>query len=164
VVQLHGAPLVLLLGIAALAHLVRLGLWQPWRTLRTPLVWILHAAYAWIGLHFMLRAAAEAGWIVASVATHALTVGAVGGLTIGMMTRTARGHTGQPLRADTFDVACYLLILVAALVRVLVPLFAPAALVHAVVASALMWSAAYAIYAVHYWPLLSRARRDGQPG
>lgn len=162
--QVEGTLFALLLGVAALAHLVRLALWQPWRTLRTPLVWILHAAYAWIGLHFALRAGAEAGWIVASVATHALTVGAVGGLTIGMMTRTARGHTGQPLRADRFDVACYALVLAAALVRVLVPLIVPGALVHAVTASALMWSAGYGIYAVHYWPLLSRARRDGQPG
>jgi uncharacterized protein involved in response to NO len=162
--QLQGAVLALLLGIAALAHLVRLWLWQPWRTLHAPLVWVLHAAYAWIGLHFALRASAELGWLASSVATHALTVGAVGGLTIGMMTRTARGHTGQPLRADRIDVACYTLILVAGLVRVFVPLIVPNAQVPAVVASALMWSAGYGAYAVHYWPLLSRARRDGQPG
>ena len=57
-----------------------------------------------------------------SVAAHALTVGAVGGLIIGMMTRTARGHTARPLRADRMDVACYLLVLAAGVVRVAVPL------------------------------------------
>ena len=162
--QLRGAPLAALLGIAALAHLARVALWQPWRTLRTPLVWILHAAYGWIGVFLALRCAAELGVIAASVATHALTVGAIGGLTIGMMTRTARGHTGQPLRADRFDVTCYALILVAALLRVFVPLVAPGAQMTAVLGAATLWSTGYAIYAVHYWPWLSRARHDGQPG
>lgn len=164
ILQLRGAALATLLGVAAIAHLSRLALWQPWRTLRTPLVWILHAAYAWVGLHFILRGCAELGWVANSIATHALTVGAVGGLTIGMMTRTARGHTGRPLRADRFDVACYSLILSAALVRVLILLVAPQAQMVAVVGSAALWSAGFALYAIHYWPLLSRARLDGQPG
>ena len=164
VLQLRGAALATLLGVAAVAHVWRLALWQPWRTLRTPLVWILHAAYAWIGLHFILRACAELGWIASSIATHALTVGAVGGLTIGMMTRTARGHTGRPLRADAFDVTCYGLILSAALVRVLILLVAPQAHMVAVIGSAALWSAGFALYAIHYWPLLSRARLDGKPG
>ena len=67
-----------LAGLAALVHAARLYLWRPWRTLRTPLVWILHAAYAWIVVHLALRAAAGAGWIAPSLATHALTVGAIG--------------------------------------------------------------------------------------
>jgi uncharacterized protein involved in response to NO len=63
-------------------------------------VWVLHAAYLWIPVHLTLRAAAALGWVPASPATHALTVGAIGGMIIGMITRTARGHTGRPLRAD----------------------------------------------------------------
>jgi uncharacterized protein involved in response to NO len=81
-----------------------------------------------------------------------------------MMTRTARGHTGQPLRADRYDVASYALVLTAALVRVVVPMVAPELHVDAVLASAVLWSAGYGLYAVRYWPLLSRARRDGQAG
>ena len=50
----------------------------------------------------------------------------MGGLIIGMMTRTARGHTARPLRADRFDTACYVLVLLAAVVRVGLPLVAPA--------------------------------------
>jgi uncharacterized protein involved in response to NO len=90
--QLHGAVPALVLVIAALAHLARLWLWQPWTTLRTPVVWVLHAAYLWIPVHFAIRAAAEPGWLAAPAATHALTVGVIGGLTIGTMTRTARGR------------------------------------------------------------------------
>lgn len=151
-------------ALCAAAHAARLALWQPWRTLRTPLVWVLHAAYLWIPLHLALRAAAAPGWLPASLAVHALTVGAIGGLTIGMMTRTARGHTGRPLRADRYDVACYALVLAAAVTRVLLPLAAPAAYGAAVVGSGALWSAGFALYALRYWPVLTRPRLDGKPG
>lgn len=151
-------------GIAALAHGARLVLWQPWRTLRTPLVWILHAGYAWIVVHLGLRALAAAGFVGEPLALHALTIGAIGGLTIGMMTRTARGHTGRPLKADGFELACYLLVQLAAITRVLGAMLVPSAYLATVVASAGFWSAAFAIYAVRYWPVLSRPRLDGMPG
>jgi uncharacterized protein involved in response to NO len=78
---------------AMLAHSARLWLWQPWKTLKTPLVWVLHLAYAWIPVYLLLRAMAAMDWVSASVASHALTTGAIGGMVIGMMTRTAMGHT-----------------------------------------------------------------------
>jgi uncharacterized protein involved in response to NO len=162
--HLSGLPLAVLLAAAALAHGARWALWQPWKTLRTPIVWVLHAAYAWVWLHLALRGLAQLGWAPSSVATHALTVGAAGGLIIGMMTRTARGHTGRPLRADRADTTCYVLVLGAALVRVAVPLVAPSLTVHAVLCSAAMWSAAFGLYTLRYWPVLTRARLDGKPG
>lgn len=113
-------------ALAALAHLARWLLWRPWTTLRTPLVWVLHLAYLWIPVHLAMRAFSAVAWMASSPAAHALTVGAVGGLVIGMMTRTARGHTARPLRADGWDVAAYLLVALAALVRVLGPVVAPA--------------------------------------
>lgn len=162
--RLHGGALAAVALCGATAHALRWAFWKPWKTGRTPLVWVLHAAYAWIPLHLALRAAAELGWIQASVATHALTVGAVGGLIIGMMTRTARGHTARPLHADRFDTACYALVLAAALVRVGLPLAAPAWAMQAVVGSAALWSAGFGLFALRYWPVLSRARLDGKAG
>ena len=149
---------------AAIAHAVRLWLWQPWRTLRAPIVWVLHAAYAWIVAHLALRALAAAGFVGESVALHALTLGAIGGLTIGMMTRTAKGHTGRPLMADGYEVAAYGLVMTAAVVRVAGGLLVPGAYLATVVASAALWSTAFAIYAVRYWPVLTRPRLDGKPG
>jgi uncharacterized protein involved in response to NO len=148
----------------ALAHGARLALWKPWRTGRAPLVWILHAAYAWIPVHLALRALAAAGMVPDPLATHALTVGAIGGMTLGMMTRTARGHTGMPLAAGAAEVACYLLVTLAALARVLGPLAFPRAYVATVVVSGACWSLAFAVYAARYWPLLTRPRVDGKPG
>jgi uncharacterized protein involved in response to NO len=162
--QVQGALLAVLAVACAAAHLARWSMWQPWKTLRTPIVWVLHAAYLWIPVHLALRAMAVGGMVTTSTATHALTVGAIGGLVIGMMTRTARGHTGRPLLADRYEVACYALVLLAALVRVFVPLAAPAHTVNAVVCSGILWSAAFALYTVRYWPVLTRARVDGRPG
>lgn len=161
---LKGWPVAAAAAVACAAHGWRWVLWQPWNTLRVPLVWVLHLAYVWIPVHLTLRALAEAGWVSPSLAAHALTVGAVGGLIIGMITRTAKGHTGRPLVADGWETACYVLVLLSALVRVGLPLVAPAQTIHAILGSAALWSTAFAIYAVRYWPILSQPRIDGRPG
>lgn len=162
--QADAALVAGLAALAAVAHAARLALWQSWRTLKTPLVWILHAAYAWIVLHLALRGLAGLGWIAPTLATHALTVGAIGGLTLGMMTRTARGHTGRPLTAGRAELAMFLLIQIAALVRVCGGLAIPDHYLASVQASGLLWCAAFALYAARYWPVLTRPRLDGRPG
>jgi uncharacterized protein involved in response to NO len=152
------------LAVGAVANAARVALWRPWQTVRVPLVWILHAGYLWIPVHLALRALAELEMVPSPLATHALTVGAVGALTLGMMTRTAKGHTGRPLHADGYEIAAFALVSMAALTRVLVPLALPHVYREAVVVSACLWSAAYAIYAIRYWPILTRPRIDGKPG
>jgi uncharacterized protein involved in response to NO len=149
---------------AAVAHGARLSLWSPHKTLRKPIVWILHVSYAWIVAHLLLRGLAGFGLVPVALATHALTVGAIGGLTLGMMTRTARGHTARPLIAGAAETAAYLLVQLAAVARVLVPLAVPAAYLAATLAAALFWFAAFATFTLAYIPILSRPRLDGQPG
>jgi uncharacterized protein involved in response to NO len=163
-VQLHGAALALAASMAFAAHLVRWWLWTPLRTRKAPLVWVLHLAYLWVPVHLLLRLLAELGVVAPSMAIHALTVGAVGGLVIGMMTRTAKGHTGRPLRADAWDTAAYVLVALAALVRVLLPWVAPSLTLQAILGSAALWSAGFGVYALRYWPVLTRPRLDGRPG
>jgi len=150
--------------LAAAAHAARLCLWQPWRTFGAPMVWVLHVAYGWIVIHLVLRGVAALGFVGELLAVHALTVGAIGGMTIGMMTRTARGHTGRPLVADSFEVACYLLVAAAAAIRVFGGMLPPGAYLATIVASGICWSAGFGLYAVRYWPILSRPRLDGKPG
>ena len=161
------APPVIIAGIAliaAAAHAVRLCLWQPWRTLGSPIVWVLHVAYGWIVAYLVLRGLAALGVVGDVFAVHALTIGAIGGLTIGMMTRTARGHTGRPLVADRFEIACYVLVALAAAIRVFGGMWLPGAYLPTIVASGICWSTAFALFAVRYWPILSRNRLDGKPG
>jgi uncharacterized protein involved in response to NO len=154
----------LLAFVAVAAHAARLCLWQPWRTARTPMVWVLHVAYGWIVIHLVLRGLAALGMVGELFAVHALTIGAIGGMTIGMMTRTARGHTGRPLAPDRFEVACYILVALAAAIRVFGGMGFPGAYLATIIVSGTCWSAAFSLYAIRYWPVLIRNRLDGKPG
>lgn len=161
------APAVVIAVVAALAacaHASRLALWRPWRVLRALLVWILHAAYGWIVIYLLMRALAAWGLMAETLSIHALTIGAIGGMTIGMMTHTARGHTGRILKADGFEVSCFTLIQLATVSRVLGGLFLSRFYMATVVMSSLCWSLVFAIYAIRYWPILSMSRVDGKPG
>ena len=161
---IEGLPMAAIAFIAAAAHALRWACWKPWRTLRVPIVWVLHAGYGWIPIHLALRAATELGAVGSSAATHALTTGAAGTLIIGMMTRTSRGHTGRSLHADAFDVAAYLAVALAAVIRVALPVAAPALTMHAVVVSAGLWCVGFGLFAIRYAPTLIRPRLDGRPG
>ena len=162
-----GAPAVITAGAfaaAAAAHLRRQGSWQPWVTRQRPILWILQAAYAWIPVGFALLAAAQLGWLSVSAGVHALAVGATGGLIIGMVTRTARGHTGRPLVASRAEVLAYALVMTAAVLRVLLPIVAPQWLVLSLLGAALAWSAGFALYLAVFTPWLMSARLDGKDG
>ena len=149
--------------LGALVHGARLCMWRTWRTLKVPLVWILHAGYAWIVVHLGMRAVSDPGWLSGSFAVQALTVGAVGGLTIGMMTRVARGHTGLPLVAGTSEMIMFVLVQVAAVARVFCAMH-PAWYMESIILSGLLWGAAFGLYALRYWPVLTKPRVDGKFG
>lgn len=164
VLNLPPATIALVAAMAGVAHAARLALWKPWTTSGHPILWILHLSYAWIPIHLVLRALAAFEVVPATLATHALTVGAIGGITLGMMTRTSRGHTGRPLRASPVETAAYVLVHLAAAVRVFLPLAAPELQLSAIVASGILWSAAFALFTIAFWPVLTRPRLDGKPG
>lgn len=153
-----------LLALAGVMQMARLASWKPWRTRTRPILWILHLSYAWIPIGFLLLATSVQGWTAASVGIHALAVGATGGLIIGMVTRTARGHTGRPLQASPLEVAAYSLVMLAAVLRVVVPMLAPQYLVPSLVAAASAWTLAFVLYLARYAPWLLRARADGKDG
>ena len=153
-----------LLAAAGLMHAVRLWRWKPWRTRARPILWVLHAAYAWLPVGLLLLAWAQLERIPASAGIHALAVGATGGLIIGMITRTARGHTGRPLQASRLEVAAYLLVAGAAVARVLMPLVAPSMVATWLALAALAWSAAFALYLWVFAPWLVSMRVDGKDG
>lgn len=81
------------LGAASFLHVLRLMRWKPLRTRSRPILWVLHLAYAWLPLGLALLALSQLGLISVSSGIHALAVGCTGGLVIGMITRTARGHS-----------------------------------------------------------------------
>jgi uncharacterized protein involved in response to NO len=149
-------------GVLAAARAVH---WGGRHSARVPLLWILHVGYAWLPIGLLLRAlAAFDPAVPRSLATHALTVGAIGCLTLGMMARVALGHTGRPLVATKPLAWAFAAIAGAAAARVLVPLFAPAWYFPALVIAGALWSTAFLTYVLVYAPLLSKPRLDGKAG
>jgi uncharacterized protein involved in response to NO len=145
-------------GVLAIARAAR---WFTRAALRHPLLWILQLGYAWIPVSLLLRAAPSFGAPVwGSLATHAMTAGAIGSLTLGMMARVALGHSGRPLVASRAMSWAFVAITGAAMARVMVPLFAPTLVRPALVAAALLWTAAFGTYLVVYVPVLLSPRID----
>ena len=154
-----GAGTGFALAAAAVAQGLRLARWAGWRTAREPLVLILHAAYAFVPLGFALLAAAvlAPAAVPAGAGIHAFTSGAIGVMTLAVMTRVSRGHTGRLLEADMATCTIYAAIIVAALARIAAAL-APSAPIVLLHVAALAWAGAFGLFAVVYGRMLLAPR------
>jgi uncharacterized protein involved in response to NO len=132
--------------------------------LHHPLLWILHVSYAWIPFGFVLLACAQFGVLPQSAAIHVLGLGALGGLILGMITRTALGHTGRALAAGPKETAMYVLVQLSVLLRLVAALAPDGARNVSLIGAAACWTAAFGLYAVVYGPYLCRPRVDGREG
>jgi uncharacterized protein involved in response to NO len=139
---------------AGLAALIRLARWCGHLTLVEPLVWSLHLGFAWVPLGLLLTGLGVLLPGVPQIAgLHALTAGAMGGMTLAVMTRATLGHTGRPLIADRWTAVVYLLVAAAAALRVAASFSADGYLA-LLWAAGLAWCAAFGLFAVHYGRLL----------
>jgi uncharacterized protein involved in response to NO len=150
-------------GLAALAAgallAVRLAGWRTGDVLGRPLLLVLHAGYAALAAGLVLRGAAVfTARIAPTDGLHAITVGAVGLLTLGMMTRLARTHARLPLEAGAPTTASYALLAGAALVRVALPILAPPLAAAAWFGAGALWIAAFLLFLVLHAPMLARSR------
>jgi uncharacterized protein involved in response to NO len=107
-----------MLALAALACVRLLG-WRPWGALREPMLWVLHLGYLWLAIGLLLRGLGLVGaWNQPEIETlHGITVGALGTLSLGMMTRVSLGHSGREIRANPPLVVVFVLPTVAAALR-----------------------------------------------
>jgi uncharacterized protein involved in response to NO len=164
VFHLAAVPAAVVAGIAAVLQAIRCWGWNPWATRQTPLLWILHLAHGWIPLAFALLALASLGLVPVSPVWHAFAVGTVGGLILGMITRTALGHTGRLLKASRLETAAYSFVMISALLRVGAPLIAQTRLPQLLDLSGACWSVAFLLYVWRYAPMLWQPRVDGKKG
>jgi len=142
-----------LIGMGLL-HLARQARWQPHRTLREPLLFVLHAAYIFVPAGALaLGLDLAAGLAGPAAAQHLWMTGAMGAMILAVMTRASLGHTGQALTANRATVAIYLCIFGAAILR-----FAAAAHVGLSHLSGLLWIAAFAGFVAAYGPALLRPK------
>ncbi|MGB5510172.1 MAG: NnrS family protein [Woeseiaceae bacterium] len=150
--------------IAAVAHTFRLAYWQPYKTVGNPLLWMLPVAYSWLPLALLLRVLAQYSMIAPSAWIHALTIGTISGMMLAMMARSALGHTGRDLKASGMDIAAFLFLQLAAILRVIADLLPADTYFLIIVASGALWVLAFGIFLYRYLPMLVRPRIDGQPG
>jgi uncharacterized protein involved in response to NO len=149
------APTALAAGLALAARLAR---WRGGPTWREPLVLVLHLGYGWLALGFILLGSSEfLAWLPPTAALHALTAGAIGTMTLAVMTRASLGHSGRALTAGRGTVAIYALVTLAALLRLAAPFGAGQYLVLLCLAGA-AWSGAFGLFVALYAPVLMRAR------
>ncbi len=157
------APAALMI-VAAVSHAFRLALWQPHTTAGNALLWMLSVAYSWLPIALFLRALAQYSIIGEGIWIHALMVGAISSLMLAMMMRSTLGHTGRALEAGHMDMAIYLLVQLAAILRVTAGLLPASYYVTMVIVSGSFWALAFALFVVRYVPMLFRPRIDGKPG
>jgi len=145
-------------GLAALVHAFRLAGWQGHKTLTEPIVWVLHLGYGWLVVGLGLKAAAHFGLLGHASAIHALTVGAVGTMTLAIMTRASLGHTGRALQVNGTTAVAYVMVSLSAVLRIAVPVLIPEVYNEGMIVAGLLWVAAFAAVSVAYWPVLTMPR------
>ncbi len=152
-----GLALLVLAGLQT----ARLARWQGLRTTREPLIWVLHLAYAMLPLGALALGLAilAPGWLSPAAGQHVWTAGAIGLMTLAVMTRASLGHTGRPLSAGPGTAALYVLILGTVAARLAAGIWPGMAqpLYHL---SAGLWIAAFVGFALLYGPLLVTPRSD----
>lgn len=151
-------------AVAGALVVVRMAGWGTRHTLRQPMLWILHVGHLWIGVGLVLRGLDAIGLASAASSTHALTVGAIGALTLGMMVRVTLGHTGRLIVASGPTTVAFGAITLAAVVRVGVPWVDIGLHRLAVIVAGVAWTLAFAIFFATALPLWWRRRPDGKPG
>ncbi|MEZ4220418.1 MAG: NnrS family protein [Polyangiaceae bacterium] len=162
--QVEERFLAVLAAFCGLMLLLRMRTWGSLASLRQPLVWILHVGHTFLALGLLLRgAAAYVPALPSSMWTHSLTAGAIGSLTLGMMSRVTLGHTGRMLAPPRIVAVGFGATAVGALLRILAPLAGTHQL-GVLIAAATLWSLGFASFLFAQSPMLFAPRVDGRPG
>jgi len=160
-VDAHDWLLAAVAGVAAIANAVRLTGWRGWYVLRQPILWSLHLGFLMLVLGYGALALHWAGFDIGrAAAIHLVGIGAIGGMTLAVMSRAALGHTGRPLIAPTPIPVAYGLVAVAALVRSAGVVLVPEHYYAVMFMSGGLWVLAFAIFVIVYAPIIMTPRID----
>ncbi|MFW6345451.1 MAG: NnrS family protein [Halomonas sp.] len=163
-VALPATLLAGLMGLAALANLVRLARWGGQHSWREPLLWGLHLSYAFIPLGLCMWAQALLAGSRADAAVHALTIGGMGTMMLSMMARVSLGHTARPIRSLPGIGVALALMVAAALLRSPVLALFPQITHWTYNLGIIFWCLAYGVFLFHYTGPLLSPRADGRDG
>jgi uncharacterized protein involved in response to NO len=150
--------------IAAIIQFIRLSGWYSNKIWDVPLVWILQIAYSWFIVGFILKASVIFNLNISLFSYHAFTVGGIGIMTLGMMARVSLGHTGREMKLNSGMVLAFILINIAAILRVVVPIFMPDNYLQLIQLAGWLWVLSFIIFLMVYTPMWLRSRVDGREG
>ena len=162
--EISGVVMAVSAIAAAGLNFLRVRNWYEPRVWYVPLLWVLYAGYGWIIIGFVLYALSAFSLVMPTLSLHAFTMGGIGVLTLGMMSRVALGHTGRALKASGAITIGFIMINLAVFVRVLMPIVAPAWYGNTVTIATSFWLMAFSLFAFVYAPILVNPRIDGKPG
>lgn len=149
--------------IAGAFHLIRFIKWNPIQSKSIPILWVLYTGYFWLIAGFFLKGLIYFfPSITQSIASHAWTVGAIGILIFGMITRVSLGHTGRVIHANKITVTAYVLLNLATFARVFLLMIMPSGYLHAILTSGILWIGVFVIFSLQYWKILISPRPDGK--
>ncbi len=144
----------LIAAFAALANAIRLVFWRGWTCLGRPIVWSLHLGYLMAVLGFAAVALSGLGLIGPVAAQHVLAAGAVGCMTLAIMTRASLGHTGRPLQVNTSTTLAYVMVALSAGTRALAPAAFPESYFVTMYLAGGLWMAGFSLFCFTYIPIL----------
>lgn len=147
-----------------LLHLIRFYFWNPIQTRKVPILWILFIGYFWMILAFILKGVSIFYEIPVSPSSHLFTIGSIGILIYGMITRVSLGHTGRIIKADKTIILSYILLNLATILRVFIPLISIERYSLAILDSSLLWIIAFSLFVFKYSRILISPRPDGKEG
>ncbi|MDO6804355.1 NnrS family protein, partial [Wenyingzhuangia sp. 1_MG-2023] len=146
-----------------------LNIWRAsrWRfmvALQTPMLWSLHLSYWLMSIGLILIGLHQTtGILTASISYHVITLGGISLMILAMVTRVSLGHTGRKIQATPVITSAFLLMVAATFVRIL-PALLPGQALWLLILAGLLWMAAFSLFVIVFFPILSRARPDGTPG
>ncbi len=149
--------------VSALLHLLRMRHYHTLLSFKEPMLWILHLGYGWLVIGLILAGGTALGSGAFPAALHAITVGSIGSMTLGMMCRVTLGHTGRDISASHMTVCAFILMQAAVLLRVAGPLLLSGYYTAWVVSSGILWSVCFGLYLFIYAGMLWSPRPDKQP-
>jgi uncharacterized protein involved in response to NO len=162
--QPYGQPaggVAIALGLIVLVRIVG---WHDRRVWTTPMLAVLYAGLLWLSVGLVLDGLPAFTTLPPRGALHTLTIGAIGVVTLGMMSRVAVGHTGRPMEAARLTILAFVLINLSAALRGLAPLMFPGGYRTWLLGAGLCWILAFGLFLWVHGPMLVQPRPDGRPG
>ncbi|RKZ90252.1 MAG: NnrS family protein [Gammaproteobacteria bacterium] len=154
----------LLAGILFVAHFMRVAPWFSRPVLNIPILWVLYAGYLWLLIGFAMKVLVGFDLLTNNLVIHAWTVGVISITTYGMMARVSLGHTGREMIPSKLAVTGFYLLFLAAVIRVILPVFFMAQYVLLIELSSVLWVTAFILFTIVYLPVLTQPRIDGRAG